>query len=144
MPFALTCVRLSFLSFFLTNLFLSDGEGVEAGVSVGEGLAGFRLCFQPIRSRSAPVESRGNRLTGCVPWEQGCSFWLLFSGACESTRLVCVWFQRLSACVHSHASFGRVDGGGVTLPFNISAVSAISNPHCLQAATVLLNINPML
>lgn len=40
--------------------------------------------------------------------------------------------------------FGRVDGGGGggdTLPFNISAVSAISNPHCQQAAAAFLNIN---
>lgn len=89
---------------------------------------------------------QGESLDRLRAMRTGLLFLVPFFGACESARLVCVcmcvWFEHLSACVYSHAPFGRLGGGwGVTLPFNISAVSAISNTHRQQAATVFLNIN---
>lgn len=59
---------------------------------------------------------QGESLDRLRAMRTGLLFLVPFFGACESARLVCVcmcvWFERLSACVHSHMPFGRLDGGG--------------------------------
>lgn len=59
---------------------------------------------------------QGESLDRLRAMRTGLLFLVPFFGACESARLVCVcmcvWFERLSACVHSRTPFGRLGGGG--------------------------------